>query len=74
MHKYCSITVISPIILIVIRVVRHMSRPPFHLKVRIGEMEVELGGDKAEVLSTLDELPSIVEKVSASFQGRIHRP
>jgi len=46
-----------------------MSRPPFHLKIRIGEMEVELGGDKAEVLSTLDELPNIVEKVSASFQG-----
>jgi hypothetical protein len=53
----------------VISVVRSMSRPPFHLKVRIGEMEVELGGDKAEVLSTLDELPNIVEKVSASFQG-----
>ena len=53
-----------------------MSRPPFHLKVRIGEMEVELGGDKAEVLSTLDELPMIVEKVSSSFQGEStgHRP
>ncbi len=44
-----------------------MSRPPFHLKVRIGEMEVELGGEKAEVLATLDELPGIIEKVSASF-------
>ena len=44
-----------------------MSRPPFHLKVRIGEMEVELGGEKAEVLATLDELPKIIEKVSASF-------
>ena len=44
-----------------------MSRPPFHLKIRIGEVEVELGGEKAEVLSTLDELPRIVEKVSASF-------
>lgn len=44
-----------------------MSRPPFRLKVRIGEMEVELGGEKAEVLATLDELPKIVEKVSASF-------
>lgn len=45
-----------------------MSHPPFHLKVRIGDVEVELGGDKGEVLSALDELPSIVEKVSASFQ------
>ena len=44
-----------------------MSHPSFHLKVRIGEMEVELGGDKAEVLATLDELPKIIEKVSASF-------
>jgi hypothetical protein len=44
-----------------------LSRPPFHLKVRIGEMEVELGGDKEEVFATLNELPSIVEKVSVSF-------
>ena len=53
-----------------------MSHPPFHLKVKIGEMEVELGGDKAEVLSALDELPGIVEKVSTSFQGESsgHRP
>ncbi|MGD0804999.1 MAG: hypothetical protein ABSA11_13110 [Candidatus Bathyarchaeia archaeon] len=53
-----------------------MSRPSFHLKVKIGEMEVELGGDKAEVLSALDELPTIVEKVSNSFQGESsgHRP
>ena len=41
-----------------------MSRPPFHLRVRIGEMEVELGGDKAEVLSTLDELDTIVKKLA----------
>jgi len=45
-----------------------MSRPPFHLKVRIGEMEVELGGDKSEVLATLDDLPRIVERVSSAFQ------
>lgn len=44
-----------------------MERPPFHLKVRIGEMEVELGGDKAEVLSTLDDLPLIIGKVSKAF-------
>ena len=44
-----------------------MERPPFHLKVRIGEMEVELGGDKDEVLSTLDELPLIIGKVTKAF-------
>ena len=31
-------------------------------------MEVELGGDKDEVLSTLDELSSIVGKVTNAFQ------
>lgn len=46
-----------------------MSHPPFHLKVKIGEMEIELGGDKAEVMATLDELPKIVEKFSVSFPG-----
>ncbi len=53
-----------------------MSCPPFHLKVKIGEMEVELGGEKDEVLSTLDDLPTIIEKVSSSFQGEStgHRP
>ena len=45
-----------------------MERPPFHLKVRIGDMEIELGGDKDEVLSTLDELPLIVEKVTHAFE------
>jgi len=44
------------------------SSPPFRLKVRIGEMEVELGGDKSEVLSTLDDLAPIIEKISAAFQ------
>ena len=45
-----------------------MERSPFHLKVRIGDMEVELGGDKDEVLSTLDELSSIVGKVTHAFE------
>jgi len=44
-----------------------MERPLFHLKVRIGDMEVELGGDKEEVLSTLDDLSSIVGKVTHAF-------
>ena len=44
-----------------------MSKPPFRLKVRIGDMEIELGGDRAEVLETLDELEIIVEKFSQAF-------
>jgi hypothetical protein len=45
-----------------------MERPPFHIKVRIGDMEVELGGDKDEVLATLDELSLIVGKVADAFE------
>ena len=47
-----------------------MDQIPFHLRVRIGEMEVELGGEKAEVLSTLDELDDIVSKISIALRGR----
>ncbi|MEM2127875.1 MAG: hypothetical protein QW638_03125 [Candidatus Bathyarchaeia archaeon] len=45
-----------------------MSRPPFRIRVRIGQVEVEIGGDRAEVISTLDELGGIVEKVQDAFK------
>ena len=44
-----------------------MSQAPFHIHVRIGEMEVELDGAREEVISALDELDGIVEKVSKAF-------
>lgn len=44
-----------------------MSKPSFRLRVRMGDMEVELGGDRAEVLETLDDLNKIVEKFSKAF-------
>ena len=44
------------------------SQSPFHLHIRIGEMEVELVGAREEVFSTLDELDGIVEKVSEAFK------
>ena len=44
-----------------------MSTTPFHLKVRIGEMEVEISGNKEEVIKTLDDLDTIVDKVSTAF-------
>ncbi len=44
-----------------------MERPPFRLRVRIGDMEVELGGEKSEVLSTLDDLGEIVGKINVAF-------
>jgi hypothetical protein len=34
-------------------------------------MEVELGGEKAEVLSTLDELDTIVKKIGKAFDSDI---
>jgi hypothetical protein len=46
-----------------------MEQTPFRLKVKIGEMEVELGGEKQEVLSTLDDLKEIVGKVTIAFDG-----
>lgn len=45
-----------------------MSQAPFHIHVRIGEMEVELDGARGEVISALDELDGIVEKVSKAFK------
>lgn len=46
-----------------------MSTQPFHLKIRIGEMEVELSGTKSEVLDTINDLPTIFNKVNDAFHG-----
>jgi hypothetical protein len=46
-----------------------MEQTPFHLRVKIGEMEVELDGEKQEVLSTLDDLKEIVDKVTIAFNS-----
>lgn len=40
-----------------------MVDPPFHIKIRIGEVEVEIGGKREEVLETFQELEKIVELV-----------
>jgi hypothetical protein len=47
-----------------------MPEAPFHVKVRIGDKELEIGGSKEEVLSTLDDLDSIVEKVTQAFNQK----
>jgi hypothetical protein len=46
-----------------------MEQTPFYLKIKIGEMEVELDGKKQEVLSTLDDLKEIVDKVTIAFNS-----
>ena len=44
-----------------------MVETPFHLKIRIGEAEVELRGEREEVLETLQELDKLVELVREAF-------
>ncbi|UCD45678.1 MAG: hypothetical protein JSV27_04120 [Candidatus Bathyarchaeota archaeon] len=46
-----------------------MVNPPFKIKVRIGEIELELAGEKSEVYSTLDDLEEIVNKVTLAFNA-----
>jgi hypothetical protein len=41
----------------------------FLLRVKIGDMEVELGGEKEEVLATLDDIDLIIGKVSKAFNA-----
>ncbi len=48
-----------------------MPEPAFRLKVRIGEMEVELGGEREAVLETLEDLDFIVDKVSSAFNAEL---
>jgi hypothetical protein len=47
-----------------------MPKTPFHVKVRIGDKELEIGGSKEEVLSTLADLDSIIEKVTKAFNQK----
>jgi hypothetical protein len=44
-----------------------MAESPFHIKIRIGEAEVEIGGNREEVLETFQELEKIVEIVNNAF-------
>ena len=48
-----------------------MPEPSFRLKVRIGDMEVELGGEREEVLETLEDLDLIIDKVSKAFNAEL---
>jgi hypothetical protein len=44
-----------------------MVETPFYLKIKIGEVEVEIGGEREEVLETLQDLDRIVELVGDAF-------
>jgi len=45
-----------------------VSSSAFSLRVRLGEYEVEISGDRDEVLKTVNELSSIVANVSNAFE------
>jgi hypothetical protein len=47
-----------------------MSSSPFHIKIRIGDYEVEIGGTKEEVMETLNDLDAIIDKVSLAFKEK----
>jgi hypothetical protein len=44
-----------------------MVETPFHVKIRIGEAEVEIGGKREDVLESLQELDKLVELVREAF-------
>ena len=46
-----------------------MEKPSFHLKIKMGDVEVELSGDKTEVLDTLNNIDEIVSKINKAFNG-----
>jgi hypothetical protein len=48
-----------------------MVETPFHVKIRIGETEVEIGGKREDVLETLQELDKVVELVREAFNIEI---
>jgi len=50
-----------------------MSTQPFSLRVRLGNYEIEISGTREEVLKALEDLPTIVNKVSQAF-GTIAPP
>jgi hypothetical protein len=48
-----------------------MNEPPFHIKIRIRDIEVEIGGSQKEVMKTFKDLDKIVEKISSAFKQEL---
>jgi hypothetical protein len=46
----------------------------FSLRVRFGEYEIEIGGTRKEVLETLNDLPSLISKVTKAFEEAKLKP
>jgi hypothetical protein len=49
-----------------------MNEPPFHIKIRLGDIEVEIGGSQREVMKTIKDLDKIVEKISSAFKQNLN--
>ena len=44
-----------------------MSQPPFTIKIRLGNKEIELSGSKEDVLEALNNFPTIMKQVTHAF-------
>ena len=42
---------------------------PFSLRVRLGQCEVEISGNRDEVLKTVEDLPNLIATISEAFAG-----
>jgi len=42
--------------------------PRFTLRIKIGDYEVEINGDRDDVLSTIEQLPSFITSISDAFE------
>jgi hypothetical protein len=49
-----------------------MNEPPFHIKIRLKDIEVEIGGSQKEVMKTIKDLDKIVEKISSAFRQELN--
>ena len=46
---------------------RKTSKTPFSFRVRLGQHEIEICGDRKEVLETIEKLPELMGNVSKAF-------
>lgn len=51
------------------RAIKRMSKGSFAFRVKMGEYEVEINGDREEVLKTIRELPSLMAEVYRAFEA-----
>ncbi|MEM3673615.1 MAG: hypothetical protein QW468_05290 [Candidatus Bathyarchaeia archaeon] len=50
------------------KVIKEINGSLFGFRVKLGDFEVEINGNREEVLKTLEELPSLMVKVQSAFE------